>query len=241
MVRYISNISRSRRLRWLFGCVCVTLLSSTTSWLTLVRVMSALSSLAIFAITQLLMPKLSRTLRFAVGKPHLIYTWLLLLIAWSWPASAVAHGWGKPRLLNATAGPFRVTVWVLPELPRVGDLHISTIVDEAEVTTKPRDASPDELAVQIQLTSFVNPTLYMVQQTTRQVTFFHAYYESYFTLPTRGPWQVDVIVKGTAGTGATRFVLDVLPRHIVNWELIFWSSILLFTVIWALRVTRTAR
>lgn len=191
------------------------------------------------------MPKLSQTLHFAVGKQHLIYMWLPLLIALIWPASALAHGWGKPRLLHEAAGPFQVTVWVLPEPPRVGDLHISALAYAPEVTNRPVDAAPEdvspvELAVQIQLTSLVNPKRQMTQQTSRQVTFFQTYYESDFTLPSAGPWQVDVMVKGAAGTGSTHFILDVLSRPIVNWELVFWGIILAFAVILAVRVTRTA-
>jgi len=170
-----------------------------------------------------------------------LFSWLLLLMALSWPYSASAHESGTPRLVNFVAGPYRLSAWSAPEPPRVGDLHISVTVDPRQANSALAASAPANFAVQIAITPLDHRHPAISQQAALQTAFFQSYYESYFTVPTTGQWQVAVIVKGVAGAGTASFVLDILPHQLINWELVFWCIVALFTIIWAGRVTRTAR
>ena len=161
--------------------------------------------------------------------------WLLLLVALSWPYSASAHESGTPRLVHVAAGVSRLSAWSAPEPPRGGDLHISVAVDEPQPNNTSSASAQTNLDVQIAAISLDHRTQ-MNQRATIQTTFFQSYYESYFTIPATGRWQVVIVVTGVAGSGTASFVLDVLPHQRVNWELVFGCAIVLVTIIWAGRV-----
>lgn len=163
---------------------------------------------------------------------------LLLLLALSWPYLATAHGSGTLRLANVAAGPYHLSAWSAPEPARVGDFHISVAVDEPKAGNSSAASSPSTLAVQVAMTSIAQRSGNLRQQATLQTTFFQSYYESYFTIPATGRWQVTVNVTGSAGAGAAQFTLDVLPAQRINWELVFWCVTALFALILVGRVIR---
>ena len=68
----------------------------------------------------------SRLLRDARG---LTLTWLgLALILLFTPPSIQAHGGGVPQLINAKAGPYRVSVCTQPDPIRVCEFHLTLAV-----------------------------------------------------------------------------------------------------------------
>lgn len=163
---------------------------------------------------------------------------LLLLLAISWPYLATAHSSGTLRLANVAAGPYHLSAWSAPEPPRVGDLHLSIAVDEPKAENTPAASSPSKLDVQITMTAVDQQSNTLMQRAIQQTTFFQVYYESYFSVPTTGQWQVTVSVTGSAGVGIAHFVLDILPRQRINWELVFWCATALFALILVGRVVR---
>lgn len=162
---------------------------------------------------------------------------LLLLLAISWPYLATAHSAGTLRLANVAAGPYHLSAWSAPEPPRVGDFHISVAVDEPKGENTSA-ASPSTPAVQITMTAITQRRDNLIQQATLQTTFFQSYYESYFTIPATGRWQVTVNVTGSAGAGVAQFAFDVLPPQRINWELVFWCVTALIALILVGRVIR---
>lgn len=161
---------------------------------------------------------------------------LLLLLAISLPYLATAHGSGTLRLANVAVGPYRLSAWSAPEPPRVGDFHISVAVDEPKGENPSATSSPSTPTVQVTMTDVAQHREKLMQQATLQTTFFQSYYESYFTIPATGRWQVTVNVTGSAGAGAASFALDVLPPQRINWELVLWCATALFALILVGRV-----
>ena len=163
---------------------------------------------------------------------------LLLLLASSWPYLATAHSAGTLRLANVAAGPYHLSAWSAPEPPRVGDFHLSVAVDEPKGENSSAASQPSKLDVQITMTAVAQRRDNLIQQATLQTTFFQSYYESYFTIPATGRWQVTVNVTGSAGAGAAQFAFDALPAQRINWELVFWCVTALIALILVGRVVR---
>ena len=162
------------------------------------------------------------------------WCWLLLLLAISWPASATAHGSGTPRLVNVSAGPYRLWVWSLPDPIRVGETHFSVAVEEAT----PSPTTPPPFTVQLTISALDHSRPSFTLVTNQQVRFLQTYYEADFTMPAVGEWQATVNVSSAAGVGTAMFPFTVLPPQRVNWALVIGGAAMLFALIWGVRLNR---
>lgn len=160
-------------------------------------------------------------------KRPLPFGWLLLLLAVSWPASATAHGSGTPRLVNGSAGPYRLWVWSLPDPIRVGEAHFSVAVEET--TPSPSTATP--FTVQLTLSALDHSRPSFTLATSQQDRFLQTYYETDFTMPAVGEWQATVHVNGPAGVGTATFPFSVLPPQRINWAVVLWGTVMLVAII----------
>jgi hypothetical protein len=122
----------------------------------------------------------------------------------------------------------------------VGDLHIAVTVDEPQTNRTAAVPAPTNLGVQIAMASLDHPSPKLRQRATLQTTFFLPHYDSDFSIPSTGQWEVAITVTSSAGAGTARFVLEVLPHQRINWELVFWITLALLAMIWVGRVTRTS-
>ena len=124
-----------------------------------------------------------------------------------------AHG-GRVQLAKVPAGPYLVSVWSLPDPPRVGSLDVSLAVMEprteralldasARLTATPRTGSGVALARELERGGGGNPILYHVL----------------LDVPSPGAWQVVVAVQGPAGSGQVGFDLAVEPAPSLLWAL----------------------
>jgi hypothetical protein len=120
---------------------------------------------------------------------------------------ALAHGGGAPQLTNATAGPYRVSVWTEPDPARVGELHVNTR-DGGDLVL---DAA---VLVQVEPVGWSGETL--IAAATRDNAVNKLFYEADFDLPAEGDWRVEVQVDGPAGAGSTAFDVDALPPSTLN-------------------------
>lgn len=126
---------------------------------------------------------------------------------------AQAHGGGTPQLVNAAAGPYRVSAWTQPDPPRVGALHLSVAVSEPAPGAGEREAGQVVLdaEVRVQLQALDRPAQSITALASRQGSANKFLYEADLELPAEGQWRVQVQVVGPAGAGGAGFDLQVLP------------------------------
>jgi hypothetical protein len=146
-----------------------------------------------------------------------------------------AHG-GRVRLAKVPAGPYLVSVWTLPDPPRVGSLDVSLAVMEprseralldaaARLTVTPRPGPGAAIVRDLKLGGEGNPILY------------HALLE----VPSAGAWQVTVAVEGPAGRGEASFDLSVKPTRSFGWSLAPGVVVGLAVLAWVLAGRRRGR
>ncbi len=158
--------------------------------------------------------------------------WLLLLFAFTWPTAVIAHGGGTPQLVNATAGPYHLWVWSMPEPVRLGEMHISMAIAQPAPATA--------LDVQLVLAPTDVASQPIAQMANRQVRLFEEYYEADFMLPTAGQWHADITINGPAGVATAQFPFIVLPPHRINWTLVLWSVLAFAGLIGVIWIRRSA-
>ena len=132
---------------------------------------------------------------------------------------ALAHGGGAPQLTNATAGPYRVSVWTEPDPARVGELHVTVAVVEApEPGASSRDGGDLVLdaAVLVRVEPVDRSGETLIAMATRDNAVNKLFYEADFDLPAEGGWRVEIQVDGPAGAGSTAFDVDALPPSTLN-------------------------
>jgi hypothetical protein len=146
-----------------------------------------------------------------------------------------AHG-GRVQLAKAPAGPYLVSVWTLPDPPRVGSLDVSLAVMEprteralldatARLTATPRGGPAGVLAHALERGAGGNPILY------------HALLD----VPAAGPWQVTITVDGPAGSGQVGFDLAVERAPSILWSVAPGVAVGLALLAWWLMAGRRWR
>ncbi len=119
---------------------------------------------------------------------------------------------GTPRLTNAEAGPYVVSVWTQPDPPQVGQLHVSIAV------MKPPTREVI-LGANVQL--FVEPVTHPGQTTSTQARHEAGanalLYHDTIELSQPGRWQISILIDGPEGPGSTAFFLQVEPPGAINW------------------------
>ena len=164
---------------------------------------------------------------------------ITLSLEWVW-----AHGGGTLQLTNAEVGPYRVSVWSLPDPMRVGDGHFTVAVskpptsgsDSGEAGTPVFDAK-----VELQLTPVEIDGQTYVVPATHESAVNKFFYEGDVDLPTAGLWRVAVSVEGK---GKASFEVQVLPPAGINWLLWIGLAVCVAAVaglaLWRLGIRRPA-
>ncbi len=151
---------------------------------------------------------------------------LLLAMLFTGAAMAQAHGGGTPQLVNATAGPYRVTVWTQPAPLTTGETHLTVAVTEPPAAgTGTGESGPPVLNASVTLTfsPLSGSAAPFTAQATHESAVNKLLYETDLHLPAAGRWQVDIEVTGAEGSGHTNFQLEVLPPARSPWP--FWGSV----------------
>jgi len=160
--------------------------------------------------------------------------WVLLILLW--PAQAAsAHGGGVPRLTNAEAGPYWVSVWAQPDPLRVGQAHITVAVSRpAQSTAGRQEAGPPVLGAEVQVQfrplDHGGDTLQVLA--THEDAANKLFYEADLELPESGRWEVVVSLEGTAGSGSAGFETTVSPPQSTNWLWIGGLGLGALAVLW---------
>ncbi len=166
--------------------------------------------------------KLSRDIRLLI--------FLALIFTYATRA-AWAHGGGTPRLVNAQAGPYRVSVWTQPDPLRVDEAHFTVAVTEApalDAATEAGGAPVLDAMVELQIKPISGSGKQLVLLATHEAAVNKLFYEADVELPAEGQWQVVISVEGPAGSGQADFVAEVLPSTTYNWWILVGGSVLGF-------------
>lgn len=137
---------------------------------------------------------------------------------------AWAHGGGVPQLTNVDVGPYWVSVWMQPDPPRVGQVHITVAVAEpGGLEAGRREAGPPVLdaMVQVQFEALEHAGAPFTSAATHEGATNKLLYEADLELPEPGRWRVVIAVEGPQGTGSATFEMQVSPRATFNWTWIW--------------------
>lgn len=123
-----------------------------------------------------------------------------------------AHGGGALLLSSAPAGPYQVTVWVAPPQARVGPVHVSVAVSDADGLNILTDVQVMVEAVHLAGAADPQTAAASTENSTNKFT-----YEADMALTEAGRYQMTVMVNGAAGAGDASFELDVKPASQAQW------------------------
>jgi hypothetical protein len=204
--------------------------------------------------------RLRRTLTSTLSKYTQGLAWTLVGLALTSTLAFVinarpvqAHGGGEPQLVNAQAGPYRVSAWTQPEPIRVGRMHLSVAVSESPGPGSSGEETGDlvlDAAVRVQMNPMNRPGPALVTSATREDAVNKLLYEADMELPAEGQWQVVISVEGAAGTGSASFNIEVLPSLASNaltalgtfrtlrWPVWAGLALVLLTVGWSVQTFR---
>lgn len=164
---------------------------------------------------------------------------LLALIAFAVSFSALlAHGTGRPRMLNEPAGPYLLSAWTDPDPLREDEAHVVVaVIDpatqepivtgvEVEVRAAPV-ASPDQAVSVSAGTDSVNQLLYAAE---------------FNDMLSAGAWLVTIHVRGERGTGESAgFEIEIEPARGFNWLLVGAGGIGVIVLVWLAGSLRSER
>ena len=170
-----------------------------------------------------------RMLRFRVSFCLALVLALPAGVAW-------AHGGGVPRLSNAEAGPYWVSVWTEPDPLRVGEAHITVAVSEPTPASGAsyREAGPPILdaTVQVRFEPLGRAGKTLAAPATRAGAANKLFYEADLQLPETGRWQVTIAVEGPAGAGSVGFEAQVAPPTAFSWTWIGGLGLVGLAAVW---------
>jgi len=151
---------------------------------------------------------------------------LILVIACliNFPLVGQAHSNGPPRLADAAAGPYRVFVWTQPEPLRVGDVHISILVTQANQPV-------NNAKVQVQFAPSGQAGQVIVVAATAQDFLSNIQYEADVQLPSSGDWRATITIDGVVGKGSIEFENVVLAKRTFNWPIVGGAAALLVLLV----------
>lgn len=128
---------------------------------------------------------------------------LLMVLSGLTPASA--NGGTKPVVKNARVGPYEMQVGIFPGNPKVGNLHLSILVNDAEAGESITDATIMVMAAGPAGTAVAGP----VQATnTPQAPQF---YDADIELTVEGDWTLTLETDSRLGKASLEIPLRVTP------------------------------
>jgi hypothetical protein len=160
------------------------------------------------------------------------------------PRVAWAHGGGVPRLTNADAGPYWVSVWTQPDPLRVGQAHITVAVSEpSAAAAEQREAGAPILGATVRVAfeplDTTGETLTVAA--THEGAANKLFYEADLELPETGRWQVVVTVEGPDGVGSTSFETQVAPPAPFSWTWVGGLGVAALAAVWIVQKYRGQR
>jgi hypothetical protein len=167
---------------------------------------------------------------------------VLLLLFLAMPAKVVwAHGGGVPRLTNAEAGPYWVSVWTQPDPLQVGQAHVTVAVSQPSESTGGRqEAGPPVLnaRVQVQFSPLDHVGESLLVLATHEGAANKLFYEADLEFPETGQWQATVEVAGPEGSGKVGFEAQVYPQKSANWLWLGGVGVLALGALWVVQRRR---
>ena len=121
------------------------------------------------------------------------------------PGNAQANGATRLLGVEENAGPYRLRVGILPGTPRVGTLHVTVLVDEAEGGAPLTDASIEVSARGPEGSAGAGPV--RAANSIQDIRF----YEANLPLDVEGAWVLNVAVDGPLGQGKGSWPIQVRP------------------------------
>lgn len=166
----------------------------------------------------------------------------IIMLGICFPAGALAHGGGTPRLTDTPIGPYRIFVWSQPEPLRAGEVHLTigltsgsspngdetadaTAADSGMLVAPVTDAT-----VTVRMEAVADPTS-LVETTATVGGLGAVYYETDASLLTAGEWRFTIDVSGGAGQGTVTFSEELLPMRTVNIPLLVGGAALFVALI----------
>lgn len=164
---------------------------------------------------------------------------------WIAADSVRAHGGGTPQLVNAQAGPYRVSAWTQPDPIRVGRVHITVAVAEPATEQSEADNLILDATVRVHLDHLSRDGESLVVLATRENAVNKLFYEADLDLTSEGEWRMTIQVEGPAGAGSANFEVAVLSPSAFNsltrrWPM--WGGaglILLAAASWSFQMFRS--
>lgn len=136
------------------------------------------------------------------------FTLVALLVAGAGLSTAWAHG-GALVVARARAGPYAVSVWALPNPPRVGPWHVTVAV------MRPEDGAPI-LDARVRLTAkAMGSEGTPISASTTDSSGNRLLHDLDLELPRLGRSRITVLVEGPAGSGSAAFNVQVRPPSLL--------------------------
>jgi hypothetical protein len=164
----------------------------------------------------------------------------MILLALLMPQPLWAHAGGAPVLTDVPAGSYRLYGWMLPDPPRVGEVHLALAVTLAppEGVTNPLVEPVTDATVQVTFTPQSGTTAPVVTTATLEQDLGGFYYELDVRLPVADQWTITVDVTGPAGEGSAAFEREVLAARQVNWTVVASATLALLLLIGLMGIWR---
>jgi hypothetical protein len=135
---------------------------------------------------------------------------LFLLAILISPLALLANG-GTLRLANVPMGDYRVSVFTDPTPVRPDSLDVSVLVLQEGT-----DGVVEDLEVWVRARSTEHPGPELSQRATREQADDPRYYAAKFGLGHEGGWEIEVEVRGEAGSGSAVFQLSARERGLLG-------------------------
>jgi len=140
----------------------------------------------------------------------------VLLAIFTGVSSIDAHGGGDLIVGPVQAGPYRVSVWVNPPVPRALEAVHFTVGVAA-----PGDSSPVlDADVMVEMRAQNGEGTDIIAQATTEQSVNKLFYETDMEVPNPGPYETTFSVRGLEGEGAVSLIVEVKPASRVNWLVI---------------------
>jgi hypothetical protein len=140
--------------------------------------------------------------------------WLISILCLFIPLSnTLAHGGGQLQVGPVATGPYQVSVWTDPIMPRVDrDLHVTVAVGDGVTNEPVLDA-----AVTVTIYPLGGETAVLTKPALAEVATNRLFYEADLRLADEGEYRVVVDVASPEGAGQVEFVLSIFPPLPLNW------------------------
>lgn len=144
-------------------------------------------------------------------------------------ASALAHGIGKPQLLNVVSGPYLISAWTDPDPLREDETHVViAVTDPAK-----REPIVSGVEVTVTMTSLDNPAVVLTETAGTDNVNRLLYAAEFNGRVTSGRWRVGLQPSGDLGVGdEVTFDVEVEPGRGFNWLWLGLGGMAAVVLVW---------